>query len=129
MTSMDRRRGSRIPLPSPLRGLMDGRTEVCVIDLGPGGAMVEHTEPLTPGGTCTLLLELPEEDLLVETTVAWCSIAGTRSACDGGPEVFFSSGLDFGALAEGPQVALQAYLASLPTPPAEEVLEPAPAVA
>ena len=97
------RRWERLKLQPLLRGLMDHTAPVQVVNLSLAGAMVEQPEPLTTGRPCVILLKLPQGDLHVEATIAWCRpVHVYHSHADGGA-LRFRAGLSFHPL---PSVAL-----------------------
>ncbi len=113
MRTANRRQRLRLAVPERLPGSVNLRTEVRVLNLSSDGAMIEHSERLFPGRTCTLFLQLPGNQVRLETQVVWSQV--TRIQRDAPPEggLRFRSGLHFGNLPEAAEAQLRDYLAML----------------
>ena len=108
-----RRKSGRIKLPAVLQGSVDLRYEVTVIDLSPTGAMIEHSDRLSPGRTCFLFLPLPNLDLRLRAQLVWSQINKIDKVSQGGGNIRFRSGVHFPHLTEEEAGRLRHYLATV----------------
>lgn len=108
-----RRRSGRVNLPAVLQGSVDVRYDVTVINLSASGAMIEHSERLSPGQTCSLFVLLPGVDLRLRAQLVWSQVNQIHRVPQGKGNIRFRSGLHFPNLAEGEAAHLRQYLATL----------------
>jgi hypothetical protein len=107
------RKNGRINLPAVLQGSVDLRNEVTVINLSESGAMIEHTDSLSPGRTCFIFLPLPGAELRLRAQLVWSQINKIEKVSQGGGNIRFRSGVHFPNLTEGEAGHLRQYLAAL----------------
>ncbi|HYB72517.1 MAG TPA: PilZ domain-containing protein [Candidatus Sulfotelmatobacter sp.] len=113
MRAKRRRKSGRIKLPAVLQGSVDLRYEVTVIDLSMSGAMIEHSDRLSPGRTCFLFLPLPGLDLRLRAQLVWSQINKIDKVSQGGGNIRFRSGVHFPHLTEGEVARLRQYLTTV----------------
>ena len=111
MQDLDRRRCDRVEPAKKLPAFVGGSGGVQVLNLGPTGAMVEHTARLLPGYTCTITLHLHAVDLRIQARVAWSQVHSTTPTLPGEQELRFRSGLSF-LLPEAAEAHLRRCLAA-----------------
>ncbi len=114
----DRRQRLRVKLPKSIWGFLGLRGHARVIDLSPGGAMIEHLEPRSPGESCVLGLRLAGVDLRLRTRIAWSQVHSAGKGPSGQAEIRFRSGLHFVDFPERVETHLRHYLATLREPEA-----------
>jgi len=90
--------------------------DVRVVDLSPGGAMIEHVDHLAPGQPCVLNLRLGGVDLRLRGRAVWCQVHHFHSRLTGEGEARFRSGLHFSDVPEGAAAHICHYLATLRAP-------------
>lgn len=112
MTS-ERRQHARVDLPGPLRGSVDLRTDVQVLNLSPVGGLVEHAGRLCPGQTCSLFLQLSGTSVRLRANVVWSQVNGSRGGATGKRELRFRSGLHFPEPPGADQADLRQFLATV----------------
>ncbi len=112
----DRRQRARVNLPGSLRGPIGPAGDVRVLNLSPGGAMIEHAGRFSPGQTCVLTLRLAEVDLHLRARIAWSRLYSVRTSPPGEEEVRFRSGLQFVDVPESAEGHIRHYLATLRGP-------------
>ena len=108
-----RRRNGRVSLPAVLQGSVDVRYDVTVMNLSAAGAMIEHSDRLSPGRTCSLFLLLPSVDLRLRAQLVWSQVNQIHKVPHGKGNIRFRSGLHFPNLTEGEAAHLRQYLATL----------------
>lgn len=113
MQVMERRHWIRVQPRNTLLASLDGSRAAEVLNLGPTGAMIEHTSRLSPGETCTLFLCPPGLAMRIQARVAWSQIYNTTRTLPGQGKLRFRSGLAFLPLPEGAQGQLRHILGAL----------------
>jgi hypothetical protein len=108
-----RRKGGRVNLRAVLRGSVDLRNDVTVMNLSASGAMIEHSVRLSPGQTCFLFLRLPTVSLRLRAELAWSQVNRIEKVLHGGGTIRFRSGLHFPNLREEDAAHLRQYLVTL----------------
>ncbi len=114
----DRRRYPRVKLPNGMAGSLGLPSDVRLMDLSPAGAMIEHMDRLSPGGTCVLGVRLGGVDLRLRTRIAWSRVHSAGKDPSGEGELRFRSGLQFLDFPERAETHIRHYLATLRTPEA-----------
>jgi hypothetical protein len=89
------------------------RIEVQVLNLSPEGAMIEHREALSPGGSCHLFLSLGGRSLCLHSRIIWSHVHSRRKGQNGEAQIRFRSGLYFPDLPEETRAPLERYLGTL----------------
>ena len=113
MRSKRRRKSGRVKLPAALQGSVDLRNEVTVIDLSMSGAMIDHTERLSPGRTCFLFMPLPSANLRLRAQLVWSQVNNIGNVSQGPGNMRFRSGVHFLKLTEEEAAHLRQYLTIL----------------
>lgn len=113
MENTERRRWNRLAAPTELHGTVNGATAVQVLNLGPGGAMIQHSHRLSPGTGSTFSLRLAGLDLQLRARVMWSQIHSMTRALPSRGQLRYRSGLFFFALPEGAEAHLRRLVNSL----------------
>ncbi len=113
MGSTKRRLHARVNMPGAVQGSVALSTSVQVINLSPGGAMIEHSAHLSPGSPCSLCLLLLGVDLRLKGLIVWSQVKGNRNTAKGEGQIRFRSGLYFPDLPEAAEAHLRRFLANL----------------
>ena len=114
MTGMpDRRRTARMTIPWHLSGPGLELRLVRLLDLSPGGARIEHIEPLRQGIECFVDLPPALGRLRLSGQVAWTGIRGSEQSAEGEHRQHFQSGIAFTGLPPHEQAALAEALERL----------------
>lgn len=127
MGSTKRRLHARVNMPGAVQGSMDLSTDVQVINLSPGGAMIEHSVHLSPGSPCSLRLHFLGVDLRLKGLIVWSQVKGNRNTAKGEGQLRFRSGLFFPDLPEAAKAQLPRFLDNLRATrahPAPEAAQP-----
>ena len=106
----ERRRGRRVNLLRTVRGSVDLRIDVQVVDLSPDGVMIEHSATLAPGKMCVLMLPPVVGGARLKAFVAWSCVSQVCAGPSGDGGLRFRSGLHFPGLAAAVEVAIRKYL-------------------
>lgn len=114
-----KRRYARLTFKEPVTGDVTASHDVHILDLSLGGARVEHTIILRPGGSCYLRLPLKDQVVTVMGRVVWSRAVGRAAANPSGTGLVYQSGLEFGALAAEAHAHLAAFLESRAGSPIE----------
>jgi len=115
LQGLDRRRCGRVQPAKKLPAFVGDSASAQILNLGPTGAMVEHTTRLSPGYTCTFTLHLHAVDLRIRARVAWSQVYSTTPTLPGEQELRFRSGLSF-LLPEAAEAHLRRCLATWTSP-------------
>ena len=117
-----RRRYARLTLKEPMRDPRSEQHEVRILELSLGGARVEHTTILRPGGAHRLHLPLGNRPVAIQCLVVWSEAKGRAKGEPRGAALRFHSGLEFRNLTPEVQALLTAYLQAegLPAADAED---------
>lgn len=113
MLKTSERRRVRVRLPGTLQGSMSLRIDVQVINLSVDGAMIEHSEVLSPGAVFPLFLKLENVGLCLRAHVVWGHVYCTRKAQNGDGEIRFRSGLHFRDVSTQARESLERYIINL----------------
>ena len=105
-----RRRYARLTLKEPMRDPRSEQHEVRILELSLGGARVEHTTILRPGGAHRLHLPLGSRPVAIQCFVVWSEAKGRAKGEPRGMPLRFYSGLEFRNLTPEVQALLTAYL-------------------
>lgn len=106
----------RANLPGNVLGSVGLTDEVRVVNLSPGGAMIQHAEWLALGRTLLLGLQLGHLDLRLPARVVWSQRSSGQP--DPAPAATFPlrSGLQFVEVPREAELDIQDYLATLIRP-------------
>jgi len=133
VTASERRQHKRVDLPGSLRGSVDLRTDVQVLNLSPAGGLIDHGGRLCPGQICLLFLQLPGAPVRLRANVVWSQVNGLHGGPNGRRELRLRSGLHFPEPPADEQAHLRQFLATLrgskPAPRDREDQGPAAAAA
>ncbi|MFI5341643.1 MAG: PilZ domain-containing protein [Candidatus Methylomirabilales bacterium] len=105
-----KRRYGRLTFNEPVGGDVTARHAVQVLDLGQGGARLEHTGILRPGSSCYLRLPLKQQRVTVLGRVVWSKAVELATREGGGVDLVYQSGLEFVRLAGETRARLTAFL-------------------
>ena len=105
-----RRRHARLMLREPMRDPRSAQHEVRILELSLGGARVEHTAILRPGGVHRLHLPLGNRPVAIQCLVVWSEAKGRAKGEPRGAALRFHSGLEFRNLTPEVQALLTAFL-------------------
>jgi hypothetical protein len=94
----------------PVHELVTATHEVRILDLSLGGARVEHTNILRPGGMCHLRLPLRNQRVTFLCHVVWSRAVGRAEGETRGTGLLFHSGLQFASVSSETQTLLSGYL-------------------
>ena len=106
----------RVRLVEEVRGSVRVGDAVRVLDLSPGGALIEHAEPLAPGETPILSLRLQGKELRLRAHVVWSQVHRRETKPPAPPRLIYRSGLHFPELPRATELDLRGYL-NLPLAP------------
>ncbi len=118
MRDSDERRSARVTPPGLLRGYVDSHLEAKILNLSPAGALIEHANRLSPGGTCALTLRLLGADLRLRAHIVW-----SRAKEERGEEVRYRSGVRFSDLPAAVEATLRQYLATVRVPKKADLMQ------
>ena len=104
------RQHPRVTPVAEVQGSVRGGVDVRVLNLSPGGALIEHAEPVAPGGTRILFLRLHGQDLWLRAHVAWSQVHRRETKPPDAPRLIYRSGLHFRELAPATELELRRYL-------------------
>ncbi len=90
-----RRRSARLPVPAQLSGRGIGELQVCLLNLSPEGARIEHLRPLPDRVLCFLDLPPALGGTSLQGEVVWSHITEYRPGPEGTSVFYFQSGLHF----------------------------------
>ncbi|MFI5342528.1 MAG: PilZ domain-containing protein [Candidatus Methylomirabilales bacterium] len=105
-----KRRYGRLTFNEPVGGDVTARHAVQILDLGQGGARLEHTGILRPGSSCYLRLPLKQQRVTVLGRVVWSKAVELATREGGGVDLVYQSGVEFGDLAQEARTLLAAFL-------------------
>lgn len=108
----------RVRLVEEVRGSLRVGDALRVLNLSPGGALIEHAEPLAPGETRILALRLQGQDLRLRAHVVWSQVHRRESKPPAPPRLIYRSGLHFRGLPRATELTLRRYLNLPLAPPA-----------
>lgn len=117
--SAGKRRHARLTFKEPVQDLVTATHEVRILDLSLGGARVEHTNILRPGGMCHLRVPLRNQRVTLLCHVIWSQAVGRAEGGPRGTGLLFHSGLQFASVSSDTQTLLTAYLESEGIPTGE----------
>lgn len=108
--STGKRRHARLTFKEPIHELVTATHDVRILDLSLGGARVEHTDILRPGGACHLRVPLGNRRVTLPCRVVWSMAVGRAQGEVHGTGLLFHSGLEFGDPSSDLRTLLAAYL-------------------
>jgi hypothetical protein len=85
----------RFPLHGRTKGRINGVEEVCLVNIGPSGALVEHDYVIRPGATLDIQLTLAGREIKVRCRVAWSMVQRRERKPDGEEALIYHSELEF----------------------------------
>ncbi len=86
---------SRLPLPQPWPALAQATLEVRVLEIGAGGACVEHLQVLRPNAACALNLPAASGGLSLPARVVRSRVIASERAADGEQHLRYETGIRF----------------------------------
>ncbi len=104
------RRYARLTFGEPPAGAVSTGHSVDILDLGLGGARLEHGIVLRPGTRCNLRFRLAASVLTVTCRVVWSKVVGREAGGPGGTGLTYHSGVQFDTLTRDAKAVLTAYL-------------------
>ena len=107
------RRFPRVKVLGNVTGEVSLLHDVTVLDLGEGGARLEHAGRFGLGAVCFLRLAGPEGEILLKARVVHSMVSRTVPVPGGEPTLLYHSGVEFAALTSDALLALRQLLASL----------------
>jgi hypothetical protein len=108
--SASRRQHARLTFNMPVSGDVTASHDVQLLDLGLGGARLEHTIILRPGSSCYIRLPLQGRTVTVMCRVIWSRAVGRATGDRGGTGLLYQSGVEFARLAQDTRQRLAAFL-------------------
>jgi hypothetical protein len=108
--SASRRQYARLTFNSPVSGDVTASHDVHILDVGLGGARLEHTMILRPGSSCYIRLPLQGRAVTVMCRIVWSRAVGRAAGDSGGTGLLYQSGVEFGRLAQDARTRLAAFL-------------------
>jgi hypothetical protein len=96
-----------------LSGELSLRHDVTLLDLGEGGARLEHAGRFAPGAICFLRLPGPKGELLLKARVVHSMVSRTVPVPGGEPTLLYHNGLEFVGLTSDALLVLRKLLADV----------------
>jgi hypothetical protein len=90
----ERRRSLRIKIRAPVHSQMFAVLEARLVDLSAMGALVEHVEPIRPGGACELVVEDTPEDQRLRCRIVRSMVTQPQQAA-ATREIRYQTGVEF----------------------------------
>ena len=90
----DRRWGLRIKIRASVHSQVFAMLEARLVDLSAGGALLEHLEPVRPGGACELVIEDTPEDVRLRCRIVRSSLTQPAQA-EANREIRYTTGVEF----------------------------------
>jgi len=109
----ERRRVTRLSVPSSIRGTGLEIREVRLLDLSSEGARIEHDRPLQAGAPCALILPPAIGPGRLPACIVWTRPSGGEQTLEGDRVIHHQSGLAFHGLTFEQQTALADALTKL----------------
>lgn len=91
----DRRKYTRFVVREKSKGRVTSGDEVALVNLGLGGALIEHAHVVPPGTFSDLDLELQGNRLRLRCRAAWSVVARQKVDVDGEGIMIYHTGLEF----------------------------------
>ncbi len=108
----ERRQDPRVVVGDKTKGRINGIGEVSVLNLSPGGALIEHAEIVRPNTIAHLVLTLAGRETRVPCRVVWSAIHRAEVQPDGEQELIFRTGVEFPNPSEETRQAISDYIQS-----------------
>ncbi len=93
-SEQERRRGLRIKIKASVHSQVLAMLEARLVDLSAGGALLEHVEPVRPGGACELLIEDNPEDMRLRCRIVRSTLTQPAQA-EASREIRYHTGVEF----------------------------------
>ncbi len=90
----ERRRSLRIKIRAPVHSQVFAILEARLVDLSAMGALVEHVEPIRPGGACELVVEGAPEDQHLRCRIVRSMVTQPQQAAVT-REIRYQTGIEF----------------------------------
>ena len=113
LTSPERRHVARLTVPIQLSGPGPEGQQVCLVDLSPEGACIEHLRSLPEWDICFFALPRALGGIRLQGQVVWSRAVGRQPDTQGGRQIYYQSGLRFTELTPEQRAGLTAALESL----------------
>jgi len=111
------RRFPRVKLLGNVTGAISYLQDVALLDLGEGGARLEHAGRFALKAICFLRHPAPEGELLLKARVVHSAVCRTAPGPGEETILFYQSGVEFVGLTSETLLALRQLLTSLDRPP------------
>ena len=108
----DRRWGLRIKIKASVHSQVFAMLEARLVDLSPGGALLEHVEPVRPGGACELVIEEDPEDIRLRCRIVRSTLTQPAQA-EASREIRYHTGVEFVDLKPAQNKILEALIQRL----------------
>ena len=93
-SGQERRRGPRIQIKASVHSQVFAMLEARLVDLSAGGALLEHVEPVRPGGACELVIEDNPEDMRLRCRIVRSTLTQPAQA-EASREIRYHTGVEF----------------------------------
>jgi len=93
-SGQERRRGLRIKIRASVHSQVFAMLDARLVDLSPGGALLEHVEPVRPGGACELVIEDNPEDVRLRCRIVRSTLTQPAQA-EASREIRYHTGVEF----------------------------------
>ena len=90
----DRRWGLRIKIKASVHSQVFAMLEARLVDLSAGGALLEHLEPVRPGGACELVIEDTPKDVRLRCRIVRSTLTQPAQA-EASREIRYHTGVEF----------------------------------
>jgi hypothetical protein len=90
----ERRRSLRIKIRAPVHSQVIAMLEARLVDLSAMGALLEHAEPIRPGGACELVVEDAPEDQRLRCRIVRSMVTQPQQAAVT-REIRYQTGVEF----------------------------------
>ena len=122
LTSPERRHVARLTVPIQLSGPGPEGQQVCLVDLSPEGACIEHVRPFADWSISVVDLPPALGGVRLQGEVVWSRVGGRKPGAEGKGLVYYQSGLHFTLLTPEQRAGLTTALQLLKA--AQEALPP-----
>ena len=105
----ERRRGLRVQIKASVHSQVFAMLEARLVDLSAAGALLEHVEPVRPGGACELVIEDNPEDVRLRCRIVRSTLTQPAQA-EASREIRYHTGVEFVDLQPAQSVFLEALI-------------------
>jgi DNA-binding response OmpR family regulator len=107
--TLERRRAPRVRMPERSAAHMELK-DVTLIDLSLSGALVEHTEPVTPGEIYRLSFTIEDHKVQVVARAIRAFASHRIPRAEGGRQIVYRTGVEFVGIEKGAADIISAYV-------------------